>query len=234
MPCSSCSCLRSGQFAQSVSCCFAGTCLGALVILEPPATDHLRSLGSNSDACCHRLCFAAFFRADGLCRTPFNDTFGIFFAFPRTGRCWRLRAWRFRLGCARSVWRSKGGPQIRRGGHHVWRGSDLGFFDHYDALAGGKLGGGMVLAFAKAMEEFGVTIIHVANTPGQTQTLPLMIYAFLQVPGGMLPRFGLLVPSVFISVFTPARSEVQAYEAFLALNHSAGDVKLALAARFFR
>ena len=27
-----------------------------------------------------------------------------------------------------------GGPQIRRGGHHDWRQSDLGFPDHYDAL----------------------------------------------------------------------------------------------------
>jgi ABC-type molybdate transport system permease subunit len=34
MPCSSCSCLRSGQFAQPVPCCFAGTCFGALAILS--------------------------------------------------------------------------------------------------------------------------------------------------------------------------------------------------------
>ncbi len=43
---------------------------------------------------------------------------------------------------------------------------------------------GMVLAFAKAMGEFGATITFVANIPGQTQTLPSAIYAFLQVPGG--------------------------------------------------
>ena len=202
--------------------------------LEPSAAEHLRSLGFKSAARCRRLCFAACFRAEGPCGTRFNDTFGIFYV--SSGQ-------RGAGGCGHGVFADGardpfgdrgGGLQIRRGGHHVWRGSDLGFFDHYDALAGGKLGGGMVLAFAKAMEEFGAIIIHVANIPGQTQTLPLMIYAFLPVPGGMLPRFGLLVPSVFISVFTPARSEVQAYDAFLALNHSAGDVKLALAARFFR
>ena len=66
------------------------------------------------------------------------------------------------------------GPQIRRGGHHDWRQSDLGFFDRYAALAGG-----MVLAFAKAMKEFGASIIDAANIPGQTQTLPSAIYAFL-------------------------------------------------------
>ena len=43
---------------------------------------------------------------------------------------------------------------------------------------------GLVLGFAKAMGEFGATITFVANIPGQTQTLPSAIYAFLQVPGG--------------------------------------------------
>ena len=40
------------------------------------------------------------------------------------------------------------------------------------------------MGFAKAMGEFGATITFVANIPGQTQTLPSAIYAFLQVPGG--------------------------------------------------
>ncbi|WP_136682896.1 molybdate ABC transporter permease subunit [Falsirhodobacter xinxiangensis] len=43
---------------------------------------------------------------------------------------------------------------------------------------------GAVLAFAKAMGEFGATITFVANIPGHTQTLPSAIYALLQVPGG--------------------------------------------------
>ena len=43
---------------------------------------------------------------------------------------------------------------------------------------------GMILAFAKAMGEFGATITFVSNIPGQTQTLPSAIYAALQVPGG--------------------------------------------------
>ncbi|MCL4189266.1 MAG: molybdate ABC transporter permease subunit [Rhodobacteraceae bacterium] len=43
---------------------------------------------------------------------------------------------------------------------------------------------GAILAFAKAMGEFGATITFVANIPGQTQTLPTAIYTFLQVPGG--------------------------------------------------
>ncbi len=43
---------------------------------------------------------------------------------------------------------------------------------------------GAILAFAKAMGEFGATITFVANIPGQTQTLPSAIYGLLQVPGG--------------------------------------------------
>ncbi len=43
---------------------------------------------------------------------------------------------------------------------------------------------GAILAFAKAMGEFGATITFVSNIPGQTQTMPSAIYAFLQVPGG--------------------------------------------------
>ena len=42
----------------------------------------------------------------------------------------------------------------------------------------------MILAFAKALGEFGATITFVSNIPGETQTLPLAIYAFTQVPGG--------------------------------------------------
>lgn len=43
---------------------------------------------------------------------------------------------------------------------------------------------GAIIAFAKAMGEFGATITFVSNIPGHTQTLPSAIYAFLQVPGG--------------------------------------------------
>jgi molybdate transport system permease protein len=43
---------------------------------------------------------------------------------------------------------------------------------------------GSILAFAKAIGEFGATITFVSNIPGQTQTLPSAIYTFLQVPGG--------------------------------------------------
>ena len=43
---------------------------------------------------------------------------------------------------------------------------------------------GAVLGFAKALGEFGATITFVSNIPGETQTLALAIYSFLQSPSG--------------------------------------------------
>ncbi len=59
---------------------------------------------------------------------------------------------------------------------------------------------GSILAFAKAMGEFGATITFVSNIPGETQTLPLAIYAFLQVPGGEASAFRLVAVSIVISM----------------------------------
>ena len=59
---------------------------------------------------------------------------------------------------------------------------------------------GAVLAFAKAMGEFGATITFVANIPGQTQTLPSAIYSFLQVPGGDPQAFRLVMVSIFVAM----------------------------------
>jgi molybdate transport system permease protein len=43
---------------------------------------------------------------------------------------------------------------------------------------------GGVVAYATCLGEFGAVITFAASIPGQTQTLPLAIYAALQVPGG--------------------------------------------------
>lgn len=69
---------------------------------------------------------------------------------------------------------------------------------------------GIILAFAKAMGEFGATITFVANIPGQTQTLPTAIHAFLQLPGGEASAMRLVVISVVISVSALVISELLA------------------------
>lgn len=66
---------------------------------------------------------------------------------------------------------------------------------------------GAILAFAKAMGEFGATITFVSNIPGQTQTLPSAIYAFLQVPGGDEAAFRLVLIAVLVSMGAVLLSE---------------------------
>ncbi|WDI95906.1 molybdate ABC transporter permease subunit [Xanthomonas campestris] len=57
------------------------------------------------------------------------------------------------------------------------------FFSITLPLAWPGLVAGVVLAFAKALGEFGATITFVSNIPGETQTLSSAIYGLMQVPG---------------------------------------------------
>jgi molybdate transport system permease protein len=67
-----------------------------------------------------------------------------------------------------------------------------------------------VLAFAKAMGEFGATITFVSNIPGETQTLPSAIYTLTQVPGGEAGALRLTLVSVAISMAALLVSELLA------------------------
>ena len=67
---------------------------------------------------------------------------------------------------------------------------------------------GTILAFAKAMGEFGATITFVSNIPGETQTVPSAIYAFLQVPGGDGPAMRLVIVSLAVAMTALLASEV--------------------------
>ena len=69
---------------------------------------------------------------------------------------------------------------------------------------------GSVLAFAKAIGEFGATITFVANIPGETQTLPTAIFALLQVPGQDASALRLVVVSLVIAVGALIASELLA------------------------
>ena len=69
---------------------------------------------------------------------------------------------------------------------------------------------GAILAFAKAMGEFGATITFVSNIPGETQTLPSAVYAFLQVPGGEAAAMRLVIISVIVSMGALLASEMLA------------------------
>lgn len=66
---------------------------------------------------------------------------------------------------------------------------------------------GMILAFAKAMGEFGATITFVSNIPGETQTLSAAIYSFTQVPGGDAGALRLTLVAIAISMLALLASE---------------------------
>jgi molybdate transport system permease protein len=72
---------------------------------------------------------------------------------------------------------------------------------------------GAILAFAKAMGEFGATITFVSNIPGETQTLATAIYGFLQVPGAEAAALRLVLVSVVLAMGALFASEALAERA---------------------
>ena len=66
---------------------------------------------------------------------------------------------------------------------------------------------GALLAFARALGEFGATITFVSNIPGETRTLPLAIYTATQVPNGDAEALRLSIVAVLVSLGALAISE---------------------------
>ncbi|HEY6024896.1 MAG TPA: molybdate ABC transporter permease subunit [Pseudolabrys sp.] len=66
---------------------------------------------------------------------------------------------------------------------------------------------GLMLAFARALGEFGATITFVSNIPGETQTISTAIYTLIQVPGGDTAALRLVVISIVISFAALLASE---------------------------
>ena len=69
---------------------------------------------------------------------------------------------------------------------------------------------GAVLGFARSIGEFGATITFVSDVPGQTETLPLAIYAALQRPDGEATVWRLAAMSVALSLVALIASELLA------------------------
>jgi molybdate transport system permease protein len=74
-------------------------------------------------------------------------------------------------------------------------------------LAAPGIVAGAILCFARAMGEFGATITFVSNIPGETQTLPTLIYSLTQVPSGDAGALRLTLISVAISLGAILMSE---------------------------
>lgn len=67
---------------------------------------------------------------------------------------------------------------------------------------------GSLLAFSRALGEFGATIAFVGNIPGETQTLPLALYSALQSPGAEEMGYRLVALSIALAIVTLAASEL--------------------------
>ena len=65
---------------------------------------------------------------------------------------------------------------------------------------------GAVLCFSRSLGEFGATMAFVGNIPGETRTLPLAIYSFMNVSGGETAAMRLAALSVALAVVALAVS----------------------------
>ncbi|CAM4364876.1 molybdate ABC transporter permease subunit [Vibrio agarivorans] len=66
---------------------------------------------------------------------------------------------------------------------------------------------GSMLAFARSLGEFGATISFVSNIPGETQTLPLAMYSFIETPGAEVEAARLCAISIAIALLSLLISE---------------------------
>lgn len=66
---------------------------------------------------------------------------------------------------------------------------------------------GSVLAFARCIGEFGATITFVSNIPGETRTLPLAMYSFIETPGAETEAARLCVIAIVVALLSLLLSE---------------------------
>ncbi|CAH1560539.1 molybdate ABC transporter permease subunit [Vibrio rotiferianus] len=66
---------------------------------------------------------------------------------------------------------------------------------------------GTMLSFARSLGEFGATISFVSNIPGETQTIPLAMYNFIETPGAEMEAARLCIISIGLALSTLMISE---------------------------
>jgi len=137
-----------------------------------------------------------------------DEWFGIVFAFRWTGAAlasaimgFPLMVRAIRLSIAAIDWRLEVAARTL-GGSRSWVFASITL-----PLALPGIITGMLLSFARGLGEFGATITFVSNIPGQTQTLPLAIYTFTQVPTGDAGALRLSIVAVLLSIVALATSE---------------------------
>ena len=137
-----------------------------------------------------------------------NDWFGIVVAFRWTGAALASAIMGFPL-MVRAIRLSISSIDTRLetvartlGGSRTWV-----FLSITLPLALPGLTTGVLLSFARSLGEFGATITFVSNIPGETETLPLAIYTFVQSTGGDAQAIRLSVIAVLLSIAALVASE---------------------------
>jgi molybdate transport system permease protein len=98
-------------------------------------------------------------------------------------------------------------PRLERAARTLGAGPWRVFFTITLPLSIPGLATGALLGFARCLGEFGATITFVSNIAGETQTLPLAIYTYTQVPGADGEALKLSLLSVILSLGALATSE---------------------------
>jgi molybdate transport system permease protein len=81
------------------------------------------------------------------------------------------------------------------------------FFSVTLPLASRGVIAGFALAYARALGEFGATVVIAGNIAGQTRTIPLFIYSALESPGGVASARALVLASIAIAAIALFLSE---------------------------
>jgi molybdate transport system permease protein len=139
------------------------------------------------------------------------ETFGVRFAFDWTGAALAAGIMGFPL-VVRSVRLAfeMADPGLERAAETLGAAPAMRFLTITLPLALPGILAGAVLAFAKALGEFGATITFVSSIPGETRTLPLAIYSLTQMPGGEAAALRLVLISTIVSILALVASEVLA------------------------
>jgi molybdate transport system permease protein len=137
-----------------------------------------------------------------------ENTFGIVFAFRWTGAALAAAVMAFPL-MVRPIQLSieAADPGLEDAARTLGASRVMTFLTVLLPLALPGVIAGAILAFARAIGEFGATITFVANIPGRTQTMSLAIYSLLQSPTGDAAALRLILFSIALSVLAIIASE---------------------------
>lgn len=137
-----------------------------------------------------------------------EEWFGIVLAFKWTGAVVASAVMAFPLAVrAIRVAIDAVDPAMERAARSLGAGRIRAFLWVTLPLAAPGVVAGAVLAFARSLGEFGATITFVSNIPGETQTIPSAIYAYIQTPGGDGAALRLTAMAVLLSLAALVASE---------------------------